>query len=137
MKRAVPLLTFSSGNTRAVICVGSLAFKLARSARGGRCNQFEAKLYRSSNPKRQELLCPPLWCAPFGVMLVMRRANPMTDDEVRKYVWKPRLSWKAWDYLGQGDVGLPFEHKAADWGWLDGRPVAVDYANLDDMSWRR
>jgi hypothetical protein len=66
-------------------------------------------------------------------MLVMRRANPMTDDEVRKYIWKPRLSWKGWDYLGQGDVGIPFEHKTANWGWLDGRPVPVDYANLDDM----
>jgi hypothetical protein len=29
-----------------------------------------------------------------------------------------------------GRIGTP---KVADWGWLDGRPVAVDYANLDDM----
>jgi hypothetical protein len=24
-----------------------------------------------------------------------------------------------------------FEPKANDWGWLDGKPVAMDYANLD------
>jgi hypothetical protein len=89
VKRAVPFLKFSYGNTRAVVCVGSLAFKLARSALGARCNQFEAKLYRRSNPKRQASLCPPLWCSPFGVMLVMRRANPMTDDEVRSMSGTP------------------------------------------------
>jgi hypothetical protein len=42
------------------------------------------------------------------------------------------LAWKGWDYLGPGDDDQPFEPKAMDWGWLDGRPVAVDYANLDD-----
>jgi hypothetical protein len=132
VKRRRPPLVFSYGNTRAVVCVGSLAFKFARSARGARCNQFEAKLYRRANPKRQALLCPSLWCSPFGAVLVMRRANPMTNDEVRKYVWETNLAWESWDYLGPGDDATPFEPKAADWGWLDGRPVAVDYANLDD-----
>jgi hypothetical protein len=35
--------------------------------------------------------------------------------------------------FGLGD-GLPFEfHKPTDWGWLEGKAVAVDYAaNLDD-----
>jgi hypothetical protein len=132
MRRAVPLVVFAYGTTRAVLCVDSFAFKFARSARGARCNQFEAKLYRRSNSKRRELLCPPLYCSPLGLILVMRRANPMTDDEVRKYVWNTGLAWNGWDYLGPGDDDQPFEPKAMDWGWLDGRPVAVDYANLDD-----
>ena len=76
------------------------------------------------------LLCPPLFCFPLGAVLVMRRANPMTNDEYRKYVKDAGLMDRAWDYRGPGDDGHPFEPKANAWGWLDGKPVAVDYANL-------
>jgi hypothetical protein len=33
-----------------------------------------------------------------------------------------------WDYMPPNDVGHPFEWKAEDWGWLDGRLVALDYS---------
>jgi hypothetical protein len=33
-----------------------------------------------------------------------------------------------WDYAGPSDDGLPFEWKPSDWGYLDDRVVAVDYA---------
>lgn len=59
------------------------------------------------------------WVAPcveideFTGALLQRRARPLTDDE--------------WASLGEcpaflGDVGQ------RNWGWLDGRPVMVDYA---------
>jgi len=38
------------------------------------------------------------------------------------------VAWLEWDYAGPSDDGLPFEWKPSDWGYLDGRVVAVDYA---------
>jgi hypothetical protein len=40
---------FGGGTTRAVLCVGLLAFKFARSSHGARCNRYEAYLYRRSD----------------------------------------------------------------------------------------
>jgi hypothetical protein len=120
---------FGGGTTRAVLSVRLLAFKFARSAHGARCNRYEADLYRRSDQDRRVLLCPPLFCLPLGVVLVMRRALPMTDTEYREHVRDAGLML-AWDYRGPGDDS-PLEPKANDWGWLDGRPVAVDYANLE------
>jgi hypothetical protein len=55
-----------------------------------------------------------------------------TEAECREHVWDAGLmrTW-LWECTHSGDDGLPFEPKANDWGWLDGKPVAVDYANLD------
>jgi hypothetical protein len=117
------------GTTRAVVCVGSLTFKFARSRHGARCNRYEARLYRRCDQHRRELLCPPLFCFPFGVILIMRRAHPMTEAEYRHHVQYAGLMLK-WDYRGPGDDEAPFEPKANAWGWIDDQPVAVDYANL-------
>jgi hypothetical protein len=32
-----------------------------------------------------------------------------------------------WDYVPPDDTS-PFEYKASDWGWLQGRLVALDYS---------
>jgi hypothetical protein len=53
----------------------------------------------------------------------------MTEAEYREHVREAGLMSNAWDCRGPGDEH-PFEPKADGWGWLDGRPVAVDYANL-------
>jgi hypothetical protein len=124
------LPTFATGTTRAVLCVGSLAFKIARSASGARGNRYEADLYRRSDQQRKALLCPPLWCSRNGAVLIMRRAHSMTCDEYIEQVRDAGLML-LWDYLGPGDVVAPFEDKPNAWGWLDGRPVAVDYADVD------
>ena len=73
--------TFIKGTTRAVLCIGGLAIKFARSADGARGNRFEADLYRRSDPERRKLLCTPLWCSPNGAVLMMRRARPMTEGD--------------------------------------------------------
>jgi hypothetical protein len=53
----------------------------------------------------------------------------MTEVEYRKYVRDAGLMM-VWDYHGSDDDASPIEPKRSDWGWLEGRPVAVDYANL-------
>jgi hypothetical protein len=120
--------TFIKGTTRAVLCIGGLAIKFARSADGARGNRFEADLYRRSDPERRKLLCTPLWCSPNGAVFMMRRARPMTEGDFRQHVIGAGLYW-AWDHRGPDDDDIPFEPQAEDWGWLDDRPVAVDYAH--------
>jgi hypothetical protein len=115
------------GRTRSVILVGPLALKIGIGERGRRCNRFEADLYRRVNPQRRAMLCPVVWCAPAGTLLVARRADrELTEEE------KLRLmdtdAFPDWDYVPPNDEGHPFEFKASDWGWLDGRLVALDYS---------
>ena len=121
------------GTTRAVLCIGNFAFKIARNANGARGNCFEADLYQRCEQERRTLLCPPLWCSPTGAVLIMRRARPMTQSE---FAMMKGILMLACDYRGSDDDGCPFEPSAKDWGWLDGHPVAVDYATpaLDPLS---
>jgi hypothetical protein len=108
-------VAFFNGTTRAVLCVGRLAIKFARSRVGARGNQCEADLYQRSGWHRRVLLCPPIYCFPLGVVLVMRRAGAMTEAEYREHVRDAGLMLR-WDYLGPGDVSSPFEPKANAWG---------------------
>jgi len=70
---------------------------------------------------------PVIWCAPKGVLLVMRAATRLKEEEfVRRYETGGLPDWK---HVPFSTEVTPFEqNKAADFGWLDGRLVAVDYA---------
>jgi hypothetical protein len=114
------------GSTRAVLPIGPWAFKISRSKYGARCNRYEADLYRrcrTSRPERQLMLCPVLWSLLFGWLLIARRAEtPITQGQLAD------RKAHAFDEWGVGDDEYPFEWKPTDWGILDGRIVAVDYA---------
>jgi hypothetical protein len=107
-----------------VIVIGRFALKFARNARGRASNMYEAKLYRSANATRRALLCPVLWVSPTGAMQIMRAAKPLTEMmSLEEYMHVI----DAWDYM-PGEDSCPFEPKASDWGWLEGRMVALDYS---------
>jgi hypothetical protein len=115
------------GTTRLVWCVGRLAFKIARGRLGARCNRYEANYYRDASPECRAKLCPPLWCSPFGVVLVMPRAEPIAEDELDDLLNTGRIPFFLDD--DAEDEDSPFEFgKASDWGRLDGRIVALDYS---------
>jgi hypothetical protein len=107
-----------------VIVIGQFAFKFARNRRGRASNLYEAKLYRSVNATRRGLLCPVLWVSRNGAVQIMRAAEPLTNmmslDEYLEAV-------EAWDYM-PGEDSRPFEPEACDWGWFEGRRVALDYS---------
>ena len=114
------------GNTRTVVTFGPWAFKLGRGRVGVRCNRHEACLFRRVKLHRRSMLCPVLWCSWPAIVLVMRRAEtPVSQDQVDERIAN---AWSEWDYLGDQDDGCPFEWKRSDWGVLDGKLVAVDYA---------
>lgn len=70
------------------------------------------------------MLCPVLWVSPGGLVLIMRSAVPLSEmmspEEYEDAV-------ERWDYM-PGDDSCPFEPKASDWGWYEGRRVALDYS---------
>jgi hypothetical protein len=107
-----------------VIVVGRFAFKFARNARGRASNLYEARLYRSVNATRRALLCPVLWVSRNGAVQIMKAADPLTDmmslDEYMNVA-------EVWDKM-PGEDSCPFEPKASDWGWFEGRMVALDYS---------
>jgi hypothetical protein len=114
------------GTVRLTICLGPWALKLARNATGRRCNRFEADLWAKTTEARRNMLCPVLACLPFGVALLMQRAQPLSEEEVQRL--KAEEGFPDWDYVPP-DEDHPFEHKASDWGRLsDGRLVALDYS---------
>jgi hypothetical protein len=107
-----------------VIVIGRLAFKFARDERGRACNLYEAKLYRCVNATRRALLCPVLWVSRNGAVQIMRAAVPLTEMmSLDEYI----EAFEVWDYM-PGEDSCPFEPKASDWGWFEGRRVALDYS---------
>ena len=73
------------------------------------------------------MLCPVLACLPFGLAIVMQRAQPLSEDEAKRL--RSTRGFSDWDYMPPDDDECPFEPKASDWGRLpDGRLVALDYS---------
>jgi hypothetical protein len=115
------------GRTRLVFVVGPVALKFARGPRGRRSNLFEADLYTRVSERRRAMLCPILWSAPYGILLVSRAACPISEEETNNL--KKTNGFPEWDWEPDSpDNNGPFEHKASDWGRLDGRLVSLDYA---------
>ena len=84
-------------------------------------NLYEANLYRTT---RRALLCPVLWVSRRGAVQIMRAAEPLTEMmSLDEYLEVARV----WDRM-PGEESGPFEPKACDWGWFEGRIVALDYS---------
>lgn len=115
----------TDGVSRLVLVVGGYAFKFGRGARGRRCNRFEANIWAEATEYRRTILCPVLACCLSGFVLVMPEARPLTKAEADEH--ESNDTYPDWDYV-PGGPSEPFEYKASDWGYLDGRLVALDYA---------
>jgi hypothetical protein len=109
------------GATRLVLLIGPLALKLPRpsSWRGflhGLLSNLQERRFAAA---RWPELCPVLWADPWGLLVVMPRADPA-----------PKLSRR--DYLRftkRPDYTVPVEHKTDSFGLLDGHLVAIDYGS--------
>jgi hypothetical protein len=123
-RRGVIQISRTGSMRSPVIVIGRFAFKFARNSRGRASNLYEAKLFRTMGATRRALLCPVIWVSRNGAVQIMRAATPLTDmmtiEEYEDVI-------NIWDYM-PGEDGCPFEPKASDWGWLEGRMVALDYS---------
>jgi hypothetical protein len=114
-----------AGTTRLVLVIGPWALKFARGARGRRCNEYEANLFRTADERRRAMLCPVRWCSAGGELLVMASAQPLSAADHEELL--DADGFPDWDYL-PGEDGQPFEFKVSDWGRINGRLIALDYS---------
>lgn len=101
-----------SGQTRTVFLAGKYAIKVPRMSNGWRF--FLMGMLANANEKRwsgfDKRLCPVLWCAPFGLMLCMMRAEPWPDGKELP------------------SDNLPFlDPQESNFGILNGEAVSIDY----------
>lgn len=108
------------GATRAVLLVGRVAIKAPRMSTwrtflsGLLANMQEREFARTGWPE----LCPVVFSVPGGWLLVMRRAEPLSDAE-----WcTVHPEWG-----DREEYAVPVEMKRDSFGVLDGRIVAIDY----------
>ena len=124
-----PLIFNGVNRTVFIYPGGEIAFKLARrkeGSRGARCNLFEWDLYHQVSDRQRALLCPVRACSPDGILLIMAAARHLTEEEGREL--HKTKGYPDWGYRLENDEQAPFELKPADWGYFEGRLVAVDYS---------
>lgn len=69
------------------------------------------------------MFCPVIWADPWGLIVVMPRARPLSDEEFD--VW-----WESVEWIRHVGPQI-FEDSAKDAGVLtDGRKVIIDYGVL-------
>jgi hypothetical protein len=78
-------------------------------------NMQERQFSRAGWPE----LCPVVFAAPGGWLSVMRRAEPIAEDEEVDF----------YALIDRPDYEVPAEPKNSSWGMLNGRIVVVDYGS--------
>ena len=74
-------------------------------------------------------LCPIRWSSKYGLVVIMPRCIPLTDDEFIEHVhdnWLRMREEETNEPLPYS-IDLPVELKTCSFGWLDNQIVAVDY----------
>ena len=66
-------------------------------------------------------LCPVTFKLPLGLLVVMPRVEVMTSEEFAE--------WDVDNFVEKEDYCVPAEKKYNSFGWLNGRPVCIDYGN--------
>ncbi len=109
----------AAGCTRIVWLFETFVIKLARLQfgirRGMQANRNERNWWRWYQDPRT---CPVMFADPFGFIVVMPRAQRRAPDDV-------------WDVARTGYFdGLPEDHIPENVGWINDRPVMIDYGAL-------
>lgn len=119
------------GAFRVVVLSSRWAIKLprlTRMTRGMRSNRWERECWHEWGPAfGWHTLCPVVWADPFGLVLVMPRAEqPVSQQE-------------ALIALGDFYPGIDAETKPENFGRLGGKVVVLDYGwpDADVVSGRR
>lgn len=123
-----------NGISREVILTKRYAYKFPKLRYGWKqflhgllANMQERSFAKAGWPE----LCPVVWSIPGGWLIVMRRAEPISEDDWQVLGWEsahPRDVLEPWISRSSNYV-IPAERKPDSFGWLDGQIVAVDYGN--------
>ena len=113
-----------NGITREVFLTRRYAIKIPRVVYGWKmflCGLLANMQERTFAAAGWPELCPVVFALPGGWLVVMRRAESLTDEE-----------WRSFDpatFCERPNYVVPCEFKQDSFGKLDGRIVAIDYGN--------
>ncbi len=113
----------TTGATRVVILTKKYAFKIptfatyTRFLHGLLANVQEVEWSKTGYPE----LCPVCVSLPLGLLVVMPRCEPLTDEQYAAF--DPE------QWIDRENYILPVEAKQDSFGILNGRIVAVDYGS--------
>jgi len=84
-------------------------------------NRKERRIYAET---RHRALAPIILADVLGLIVIMRRADPMEPEYFHAHITE------LIELLDRDDTtqALPVEMTLSSWGWVDGNPVAIDYA---------
>ena len=111
------------GCTRIVITTKRFAFKIPnfcewRLFLHGLLANIQERVFSSTDWVE---LCPVLFALPCGLLVVMPKAEALSDEEF--------LNMDIDKFCNHKNYVVPVEHKASSFGLLNGRIVAIDYGN--------
>lgn len=115
-------MDMNKGTTRVVYLIGKYAIKLPRINRWrsflrGILANLDEKMWYHHSPSDWKLkMCPTLCCLLGGVILIARRAEPITEAEYR-------------DLDTDSFKPLPLDIKIINFGKFQDRIVLIDYAD--------
>ncbi len=117
----------AKGATRTVLLIGAYAIKVPRLFSWAACwrnfllgliaNMQEAEWGVTGFPE----FCPVLFSIPGGFLVVMSRADPLTEEQFDSIDWET--------FCNKQDYYCFVERKIENMGLYQGRIVAVDYGN--------
>lgn len=114
----------NKGTTRVVYLMPKYAIKIARInkwnsfLRGLLANMDERLWYKNSPKEWKDKMCPSFKCLFGGLILICKRAEPITDD-----IWESSLI-KEDDFYP-----IPVDWKKENLGLIKNRIVIIDYAD--------
>ncbi len=83
---------------------------------------------------KSDKLCPVLFSAWFGLLIVMPRCEPLTDTDFLNFAESQTtrensITSAIFLMLDCGEFKQMIEYKTNSFGWLNGKIVALDYGN--------
>lgn len=120
-------MKIEKGTTRTVLLVGKYAIKIPRfwhQYKGHKWKMFLRGIlanidenYWWKHSQQKEKLCPVIWVSPLGLLLVMLRAEKLTESEYDK------------TKLDKEFCSLPLDNKIINFGKINDKTVLIDYAD--------
>lgn len=120
-------MEIKGGTTRKVLLIGNYAIKFPRvwhKFKGHRWKLFLRGILANIDEHfwwkcayKKEYLCPVIWKSPLGLILVMKRADPISEEVYDKQAFAVMFE------------NLPLDNKRDNFGIIDNKIVLVDYAD--------